>query len=426
MVKYSKFVVIYSVITLVLGGCNPNSKTIEASSKNEEGLITRALLIHDRVLTLDTHADTPLRMLEPGFDLSERHDPYETGSKVDYPRMKEGGLDAIFFAAFVAQDIRNDTSNERAKILVLQMIDAVVASTQENSNDVGLALNPDDAYELEKANKRAIYIGMENGYPIGNNLNNLELFFNAGVRYITLVHSSNNDLSDSATDQNGPEHQGISAFGKKVITEMNRLGIIVDISHGSDDAFYDAIAISKAPIIASHSNARSVFDHKRSMSDEMLELVTENRGVVNVTPFPSYLRDKLENPERDVAISLLLKDAKSPSDMTSSERAEMTQAYKKINQKFPAVSATVSDLVDHIDRIAEVAGIDHVGIGSDFDGGGGVEQVFDASEVMNITIELVRRGYSEEEIEKIWGKNLMRVFREVQAVAKSMQIEAQA
>ena len=426
MVKYSKFVVIYSVITLVLGGCNPNSKTIEASSKNEERLITRALQIHDRVLTLDTHADTPLRMLEPGFDLSERHDPYETGSKVDYPRMKEGGLDAIFFAAFVAQDIRNDTSNERAKILVLQMIDAVVASTQENSNDVGLALNPDDAYELEKANKRAIYIGMENGYPIGNNLNNLELFFNAGVRYITLVHSSNNDLSDSATDQNGPEHQGISAFGKKVITEMNRLGIIVDISHGSDDAFYDAIAISKAPIIASHSNARSVFDHKRSMSDEMLELVTENRGVVNVTPFPSYLREKLENPERDVAISLLLKDAKSPSDMTSSERAEMTQAYKKINQKFPAVSATVSDLVDHIDRIAEVAGIDHVGIGSDFDGGGGVEQVFDASEVMNITIELVRRGYSEEEIEKIWGKNLMRVFREVQAVAKSMQIETQA
>jgi len=159
---------------------------------------------------------------------------------------------------------------------------------------------------------------MENGYPIGNNLDNLELFFNAGVRYITLVHSSNNDLSDSATDQNGPEHQGISAFGEKVITEMNRLGIIVDISHGSDDAFYDAIAISKAPIIASHSNARSVFDHKRSMSDEMLKLVTENRGVVNVTPYPSYLREKLENPERDAAISLLLKGAKSPSDSNDS------------------------------------------------------------------------------------------------------------
>ena len=288
MVKNSKFIVICGLITLVLGACNPNTETMEARTKNEEGLVKRALEIHDRVLTLDTHADTPLRMLEPGFDLSERHDPYETGSKVDYPRMKEGGLDAIFFAAFVAQDIRDEDGNERAKTLVLQMIDAVVSSAQDNSDDVGLALNPDDAYELEKANKRAIYIGMENGYPIGNNLDNLELFFNAGVRYITLVHSSNNDLSDSATDQNGPEHQGISAFGEKVITEMNRLGIIVDISHGSDDAFYDAIAISKAPIIASHSNARSVFDHKRSMSDEMLKLVTENRGVVNVTPYPSY------------------------------------------------------------------------------------------------------------------------------------------
>ena len=426
MIKNPKFALICGVITLILGGCNPNSETIEASAKSEEGLIKRALQIHDRVLTLDTHADTPLRMLEPGFDLSERHDPYETGSKVDYPRMKEGGLDAIFFAAFVAQDIRDDSGNERAKTLVLQMIEAVVASTADNSDDVGLALTPDDAYEMEKANKRAIYIGMENGYPIGNNLDNLELFFNAGVRYITLVHSSNNDISDSATDQNGPEHQGISAFGEKVITEMNRLGIIVDISHGSDDAFYDAIAISKAPIIASHSNVRSVFDHRRSMSDEMLELVAANRGVVNVTPYPSYLREKLENPERDAAISLLLKDAKSPSDMTSSEHAEMTQAYNEINQKFPTDLATVSDLVDHIDRIAEVAGIDHVGIGSDFDGGGGVERAFDASEVMNITIELVRRGYSEEEIEKIWGKNLMRVFREVQAIAESMQIETQA
>ena len=215
MVKNSKFVVICCLITLVLGACNPNTETMEASTKNEEGLVKRALEIHDRVLTLDTHADTPLRMLEPGFDLSERHDPYETGSKVDYPRMKEGGLDAIFFAAFVAQDIRDEDGNERAKTLVLQMIDAVVSSAQDNSEDVGLALNPYDAYELEKANKRAIYIGMENGYPIGNNLDNLELFFNAGVRYITLVHSSNNDLSDSATDQNGPEHQGISALVKR-------------------------------------------------------------------------------------------------------------------------------------------------------------------------------------------------------------------
>ena len=231
MVKNSVLFLCCGVITFVFGACS-------SENKNEEELIQRALEILDRVLTLDTHADTPIRMIEPGFDLSERHDPYETGSKVDYPRMKEGGLDAVFFAAFVAQDIRDDNGNERAKTLVLQMIDAVIASAEDNSEDVGLALNPDDAYELERANKRAIYIGIENGYPIGDDISNVEEFFDKGVRYITLVHSSNNDLADSATDAKGPEHQGISKFGEQVVKEMNRLGIMVDVSHGSDDVFY--------------------------------------------------------------------------------------------------------------------------------------------------------------------------------------------
>ena len=207
---------------------------------------------------------------------------------------------------------------------------------------------------------------------------------------------------------------------------MNRLGVMVDVSHGSDDVFYDAIKISKAPIIASHSNARSVTDHKRNMTDDMLELIAQNGGVVQLTMLSNYLRDEPENPEREAAIASLRADAKSPSEMTPSERAEMREAFNQINEKFPTPSATISDVVDHIDHIVKIAGIDHVGIGCDFDGGGGIDDVFDASEVMNITIELVRRGYSEMEIEKIWGKNLMRVFREVQAVAESMQTETQA
>lgn len=162
----------------------------------------KALDIHKRVLTVDTHADTPLRMIQPGFNMAERHDPNETGSKVDYPRMIEGGLDAIFFAAFVAQDIRDDDGNTRAKDLCLQMIDSVIISTERNSDVVGLAINPEDAYTLEKAGKRAIYIGIENGYPIGKDLSNVALYYEKGVRYITLVHSSNNDLADSATDSN--------------------------------------------------------------------------------------------------------------------------------------------------------------------------------------------------------------------------------
>ena len=407
-------------VIFVLTGCGTGESSKDGVQSEEE-IIARALKIHDRVLTVDTHADTPLRMIEPGFDLAERHDPLETGSKVDYPRMKEGGLDAIFFAAFVSQDIRDDDGNERAKKLVIQMIDSVVSSTEQNASLVGLALTPQDAYELEKDGKRAIYLAIENGYPIGSDLKNIELFYDKGVRYITLVHSSNNDIADSATDSSGAEHEGLSAFGEEVVKEMNRLGIMVDVSHASDDVFFDAIAVSEAPIIATHSNARSVTEHQRNMSDEMLRLMAENGGVVQLTLLSSYLRDEPQNPERSAALQELRSSMKSLNEMTPEERAERRLAFNEINEKFPTPLATVEHVVDHIDHMVSIAGIDHVGIGCDFDGGGGIDGVFDASEVMNITIELVRRGYSEEDIEKIWGKNVMRVFEDVQKIAEVIQ-----
>lgn len=406
------------LLVLFISGCAGES------TSPEEALLKKALEIHDRVLTMDTHADTPLRMIQPGFDMAERHDPNETGSKVDYPRMKEGGLDAIFFAAFVAQDIRDDDGHTRAKALCLQMIDSIEASTQRNADIVGLAINPDDAYALEKEGKRAIYVGIENGYPIGNDVSNVELYFNRGVRYITLVHSSNNDLADSATDPKGPEHGGISELGAEVVKEMNRLGIMVDVSHGNDSVFYDAVAMSKAPIIASHSNARAVTQHDRNMTDEMLKLMAENGGVVQLTMLADYLRTAPPNPARDSAVAELRANMKPVSEMTPEDRTAMRQAFRELGEKFPSPPATVTHVADHIDHIVKVAGIDHVGIGCDFDGGGGIEGVFDASEVMNITIELVRRGYTEEQIEKIWGGNLIRVFKEVQAVAAQIQAEA--
>lgn len=412
------------LFVLLISGCKEKPSPAASAPETEEELIARALDIHKKVLTVDTHADTPLRMIEPGFDMAERHDPNETGSKVDYPRMKEGDLDAIFFAAFVAQDIRDDDGNTRAKALCLQMIDSVIASTERNSEDVGLALNPEDAYALEKEGKRAIYVGIENGYPIGSDLSNVEEYFNKGVRYITLVHSSNNDLADSATDPNGTEHGGISEFGSKVVGEMNRLGIMVDISHGNDSVFYDAIKISKAPIIASHSNAREVTEHKRNMTDEMLKLMAENGGVVQLTMLADYLREAPPNVARDSAMAALRANMKPVSEMTKEERAATRESFQALNEKYPNPPATVTHVVDHIDHIVKTAGINHVGIGCDFDGGGGIEGIFDASEVMNITIELVKRGYTKEQVEKIWGGNLIRVFKEVQAVAKSIQAGA--
>lgn len=408
------------LLTIMLGGCKNETTSINTDNETEEQLVKRALEIHKRVLTLDTHADTPLRMIEPGFDMAERHDPNETGSKVDYPRMKEGDLDAIFFAAFVAQDIRDDDGNSRAKALCIQMIDSIITSTKKNSDIVGLALNPDDAYALEKEGKRAIYIGIENGYPIGKDISNVELYFKKGVRYITLVHSTNNDLADSATDSKGPEHGGISDFGSKVLSEMNRLGIMVDISHGNDSVFYDAIKLSKAPIIATHSNARAVTNHKRNMTDEMLKLMADNGGVVQLTMLSSYLREAPPNIKLDSAVNKLRASMKPISEMTMDDRKAMRQSFQELNKKYPDPPATVKHVVDHIDHIIKIAGIDHVGIGCDFDGGGGIEGVFDASEVMNITIEMVRRGYTEEQIEKIWGGNLIRVFKEVQEIAKEI------
>ena len=412
---------LFLICVILLYNCKESSVSNYKKTETEQELRERALKIHKRILTLDTHADTPLRMIEPGFDMAIRHDPNETGSKVDYPRMKEGDLDAIFFAAFVAQDIRNYNGNSRAKTLCIQMIDSILVSIERNSDIVGLALNPEDAYNLEKQYKRAIYIGIENGYPIGDDISNVETYYNKGVRYITLVHSSNNDLADSSTDPKGPEHNGISEFGSKVVSEMNRLGIMVDVSHGSDSVFYDAIKLSKAPIIATHSNARAVTNHKRNMTDQMLKLIAKNGGVVQLTMLASYLRETPPNTELDSAMSALRSNMKPINKMNDDEKAALRIKFQELEKKFPPPPATVKHVVDHIDHIVELAGINHVGIGCDFDGGGGIEGVFDASEVMNITIELVKRGYTEEQIAKIWGGNLIRVFKEVQAISKKIQ-----
>lgn len=421
--KKASFLRLTSILCIVLftQAC---SKTSDESLHQNISLSSSALELHDRILTLDSHADTPLRLIEPGFDLAERHDPHETGSKLDYPRMIEGGLDAVFFAAFVAQGIRDDDGHSRARELALEMLDAVWASAEKNSDIVGIALNPEDAAVLEAEGKRAIYLSIENGYPIGNDLKNVELFYNKGVRYVTLVHSTNNDLADSATDSGGPEHGGISPLGASVVEEMNRLGIMVDVSHGSDETFYDAIELSKAPIIATHSNARTVTDHPRNMSDDMLRLIAKNGGVVQLTMLSDYLRDAPQNPERDSALASLRASLKPSNEMTEGERKAARDQLREIRTQYPDPLATVQNAVDHIDHIVSIAGIDHVGIGCDFDGGGGIDGVFDASEVMNITVELVRRGYSEQDIEKIWSGNLLRVFAEVQAVAKDLQSKA--
>jgi membrane dipeptidase len=389
-----------------------------------QDLTQRASEIHQKVLTIDSHTDTPLQLVRSEFDLSKRHDPYQRGGgKLDFPRMKEGGLDAVFFAVFVAQGPRTEEGNLMAKEKALNIFDRVHKAIQQNSKLAQLAYNPDDAYRFEREGKFAVFLGMENGYPLGTDLSLLEKYYNLGARYITLCHTKNNDICDSSTDPNGPEHQGLSALGEKVVFEMNKLGIMIDVSHISDEAFYDVLDISKAPVIASHSCARALCDHPRNLDDQMLKTLAAKGGVIQMCILSMYVKAPPPNPQREEEYSALIKEGAKSDQMSEKEREELSKKWYTLRKKYAHEMATVSDVVDHIDHIVKLIGIDHVGIGTDFDGGGGVQGCYDVSEIGNITLELVKRGYNEQQISKIWGANIIRVFREVQQVASELQKE---
>jgi membrane dipeptidase len=379
-------------------------------------MLAKADIIHNNVLTLDTHTDTPMRLLNSEFDINKENDPIKTHSKIDFPRMKEGGLDAAFFAVFIGQGDRTEEANNEAKEKALSILEAIHNNIAESSSVAEIALTPADGYRLEKEGKRAIYIGMENGYPIGTDIANIKEYYNLGARYITLCHTSNNDICDSSTDTT--EHNGLSDFGRQVVSKMNDFGMIIDISHVSDKSFYDVMELSKAPVIASHSCARTLCDNPRNINDEMLEKLAENGGVIQMCILSSYVKVIEQDSNRINARQALREKYKNWRELPDDEQQKVYREWEAVDQTYPPKLATVSDAVDHIDHIVEVAGIDHVGIGTDFDGGGGLEDCFDVSQIKNITIELVKRGYTEKEIEKIWGGNFMRVFNKVQLLAK--------
>lgn len=387
------------------------------SGSKKESVAEMASRIHQSVMTVDTHTDTPLNLIRDGFNLAERHDARATGSKVDLPRMKEGGLDAQFFAVFVSQGPRTDEGHRKAQALALKILDGIHQSVEASPELAAIATTPDDAYRLEKEGKRAIYIGVENGYTIGHDLSMVQRFYDQGARYITLCHTSNNDICDSSNDKKGSDYNGLSPFGSEVVKEMNRIGMMIDVSHISDSSFYDVIKQSKAPVIASHSCARAVCNNPRNLTDEQLKALARNGGVVQLCILSDYVKKPEPNPARDSAMAVLNKKYNDFEGLTPEQEQAGWNEYRQISRKFPNKLATVKDAVDHIDHIVKVIGVDHVGIGTDFDGGGALSDCYDVSQMGNITLELVRRGYSEEDIRKIWGGNFMRVFREVQQLA---------
>lgn len=333
---------------------------------NEAKLFARAKNFHEQQLVVDSHCDTPMKFTED-FDFSLRHN----NVKVDLPKMQEGLEDAVFMVAYLHQEDRDENSLQAATQKAIDILYQIAEQAKRLQTQVGIAYSADDLVFLKNAGKKAIFLGIENGYALGKDLSNLTLFKNMGVSYITLCHNGDNDICDSAKGNH--EHNGLSDFGRKVVTEMNRLGIIVDISHAGDKTVSDVLEISTAPIIASHSSCRTLCNHPRNLTDEQIRAIAAKGGVIQICLYGPFLKDSGE--------------------------------------------ATIEDAIAHINHVVQLVGIEHVGIGTDFDGDD-EEKLTGcraANELPRLTMELLRQGYSETDLARLWGGNLLRVLNTVQA-----------
>jgi membrane dipeptidase len=469
-----------------------------AAQMSEDALIAKARGIHNRAIKADTHND-----ISPTNFTDTCNYTMRLTTQVNLPKMVEGGMDVSFMIAYTGQGPLTQEGYDRAYAEAVSKFDAVHRLTEKIAPDkIGLALTPADVYRLHKAGKKIAVIGVENGYPIGYELKRVEEFYKRGGRYMSLAHNGNSQLADSNTGERDGYlyNNGLSPLGRQVIAEMNRLGMMVDLSHPSKGANLEAIKLSKAPVIASHSSARAVADHSRNMDDELLMALKKNGGVVQTVAFASYV--KVDPPQRAVELAKLnadfgitagrggagggggrggagggaaaagaargnaaaggaapaaagagrgngggcpVEDPNAPAGargggrgagaaggrgganpaveaLPADKRAEYDKRMAEINAKWPAATrANVKDFVDHVDYLVKKIGVEHVGISSDFDGGGGVDGFNSAAEAFNVTLELVRRGYSERDIDAIWSGNLLRVWSEVEQVAKKLQ-----
>ena len=392
---------------------------LQANTLSEADIVR----IHENAITIDTHVDIPGDFASETFDALSNNRPL---SQVDIERMRAGGLDAAFFIVYTSQGALQPHGYSQALARAFDKFSDIRRMTDvQYSEDIALALSSTDIRQFHAENKRIALIGVENGYPIGDNINLLNVFFNYGARYFGLVHNGHNQLADSA--QPGAElgdettkHNGISKLGKQAVERCNELGIMVDVSHASEKSTLDIIDASAAPVIASHSSAVTMRNHPRNLSDEALEALAAKGGVVQTVAFDSYLNPVAEEKLQAIK-SMRLELGLETREKLSNANPEIWLIYQArmadIHQKWPRSS--VSDLVDHIDYLVELIGIEHVGISSDFHGGGGIEGWDSAAQSLNISRELLARGYSEQQVKLIWGENLLRVMQTVEQVASS-------
>ncbi len=413
-----------------------------AQAGADSALVAKAKGIHERVITLDTHDD-----INPDNFTRQQNYTQRLETQVNLPKMVEGGLDASFFIVYVGQGPLTPEGYDGAYKQAVAKFDAVHHLTKEIApGQIELALTAADVNRIAKSGKKVALIGIENAYSLGTDITRVKEFYDRGGRYMSLAHNGHSQLADSNTGERDGKwlHNGLSELGQQAIDEMNKWGIMVDLSHPSKAANLQAIALSKAPVIASHSAARALADHSRNMDDEQLLALKKNGGVIQTVAFASYVKvNKPDSPERTAAILALRKTVglSAPGGgpggpggggggggrgglnaLSPEQRAKFDAGVADIDKKTPGdPRATVADFVNHIDYLVKKIGLEHVGISSDFDGGGGVTGWNGAEETFNVTLELVRRGYTEEQIGKIWSGNLLRVMADVEKVAKQIQ-----
>ena len=448
----------------IVGAFSILATSIAQAQAGPAEIVARARAIHDRVITLDTHND-----ISPANFTPERNYTQRLGTQVNLPKMVEGGLDVSFFIVYVGQDTNfTPEGYKRAYDEAVAKFEAVHRLTETIAPDkIGLALTPADVRRIAASGRKVALIGIENAYPLGEDLKNIKAFYDRGGRYLSLAHNGHSQWSDSNTGEaQGWKWNGLSPLGRQAIAEMNRVGMMIDISHPSKQSSMQTFELSKAPVIASHSAVRALCNHSRNMDDEQLMALKKNGGVMQTVAFASYVKCDPPPPERQPAIDKLYQEFGIPvaagrggggrgaatggagaagaagapgagggaarggggggrggrggaaamiDSLPPDRRVVFNRRLVVIDSMYPAPArATVSDFVNHIDYAVKLIGIDHVGISSDFDGGGGVTGWGDASETFNVTLELVKRGYTEEQIGKLWSGNLLRVMEEVQ------------
>ena len=373
--------------------------------------------LHQKLLTLDSHMDTPASLDLPGWSIEEEHDVHLDYTQVDLPRMKKGGLDGGFWAIYTSQGPLTVEGFHKARDFAILRGVSIRQMVAADPANFALALEAKDAAPIAAAGKRVVYMSIENAYPLGEDIGLLQTFYDMGVRVVGFAHFAHNQFADSSTDPSKkPRYGGLSPLGKELLKEMNRLGVVPDASHSSDQVLDDLLALSTTPVLLTHSGCKAIYDHPRNIDDDHLKALAAKGGVIQMNAYGSYLKASKPNPERQKAMGALFASLREGGAITAEKRAELLARRQEIDRLYPETDrATFDDFMAHMLHALKVVGPDHVGIGADWDGGGGVVGMEDVVDLPRITDALLKAGYSEADVQKIWSGNVLRVLAAAEA-----------